>query len=77
MSGDTLGLAAAVSIALGGMIGGGIYAVLGVLASLTGPATWAAFVGAGAVVLVAELAYFERDWLDEVVPAGPELTSRG
>ena len=34
-----LGLTEAVSMALGGMIGGGIYAVMGVVAGLTGPAT--------------------------------------
>ncbi|GAB3688256.1 amino acid permease [Salinarchaeum chitinilyticum] len=44
-----LGLVACVSMALGGMIGGGIFAVLGVVAQLTGPATWAAFALAGAV----------------------------
>ena len=40
MSGDPeggdLGLTGAVSMALGGMIGGGIYAVLGVVVKVTG-----------------------------------------
>jgi amino acid transporter len=52
-----LGFRGAISIALGGMIGGGIYAVLGVVAGLTGPATWAAFVVAGAVALCAAYSY--------------------
>lgn len=49
MSESNLGLTESVAIALGGMIGGGIYAVLGVVAGITRGATWAAFVLAGAV----------------------------
>ncbi|WP_248516979.1 APC family permease [Salinarchaeum laminariae] len=49
MTEQQLGFLSCVSIALGGMIGGGIFAVLGVVAQLTGPATWAAFVLAGGV----------------------------
>mgnify|MGYP000586772261 CR=1 FL=1 len=52
-----LGLTAAVSIALGGMIGGGIYAVMGVVAKITMTATWAAFVLAGVVALCAGYSY--------------------
>ena len=52
-----LGLVECVSIALGGMIGGGIFAVLGVVASITGPATWLAFVLAGVVALCAGHSY--------------------
>ncbi|MUV60549.1 APC family permease [Halobacterium sp. CBA1126] len=54
---EQLGLTECVSIALGGMIGGGIYAVLGVVAGVTGAATWAAFVLAGAVALCAGYSY--------------------
>ncbi|EMA33685.1 APC family permease [Haloarcula japonica] len=57
MGESDLGLAAAVSIALGGMIGGGIYAVLGVVAQITMAATWAAFVLAGVVALCAGYSY--------------------
>jgi len=57
MSSDNLGLTASVSMALGGMIGGGIYAVLGVVAGIAGPATWAAFVLAGAVALCSGYAF--------------------
>jgi amino acid transporter len=65
MSGDTLGLTAAVSIALGGMIGGGIYAVLGVVAELTGPATWIAFVAAGVVALAAGYSFVTLNAIDD------------
>ncbi|MFB6090720.1 MAG: APC family permease [Halobellus sp.] len=54
---ESLGLTEAVSIALGGMIGGGIYAVLGVVTRITGAATWAAFVLAGVVALCAAYSY--------------------
>ncbi|MFC5368817.1 APC family permease [Salinirubrum litoreum] len=46
---DSLGLTEAVSIALGGMIGGGIYAVLGVVAGIATSAIWVAFLVAGVV----------------------------
>ncbi|MBV0901436.1 APC family permease [Haloarcula salina] len=52
-----LGLTEAVSIALGGMIGGGIYAVMGVVAKVTMTATWAAFALAGVVALCAGYSY--------------------
>ncbi len=55
--GGQLGLTECVSIALGGMIGGGIYAVLGVVAQITRAATWAAFVLAGVVALCAGYSY--------------------
>ncbi|GCF14370.1 amino acid transporter [Haloarcula mannanilytica] len=57
MGESNLGLTEAVSIALGGMIGGGIYAVLGVVAQITMAATWAAFVLAGVVALCAGYSY--------------------
>jgi amino acid transporter len=57
MSDSSLGLTTAVAIALGGMVGGGIYAVLGVVAQVTGPATWAAFTLAGVVALCAAYSY--------------------
>ena len=61
MSESRLGLTGAVSIALGGMIGGGIFAVLGVVAGLTGPAAWLAFVAAGVVAACAGYAYVSLD----------------
>ena len=57
MSEQQLGLTEAVSMALGGMIGGGIYAVMGVVAGITTYATWAAFVLAGVVALAAGYSY--------------------
>lgn len=82
---DRLGLTGSVSIALGGMIGGGIFAVLGVVAQITGPATWIAFVLAGVVALSAGYSYnalnalldenggsvtFVRCFLDDATVAG-------
>ena len=57
MTTESLGLTEAVSIALGGMIGGGIFAVLGVVAQLVRGATWAAFVLAGVVALCAAYSF--------------------
>jgi len=57
MGDSELGLTESVAIALGGMIGGGIYAVLGVVAGITRAATWAAFVLAGVVALGAGYSY--------------------
>ncbi|WP_262175598.1 APC family permease [Haloarcula laminariae] len=57
MGDSDLGLTESVAIALGGMIGGGIYAVLGVVAGITKGATWAAFVLAGVVALGAGYSY--------------------
>jgi len=57
MSDGSFSLTEAISIALGGMIGGGIYAVLGVVTQITGAATWFAFVLAGIVALAAAYSY--------------------
>ena len=77
MSSDGLGLTAAVSIALGGMIGGGIYAVLGVVASLTGPATWAAFALAGSVAGCAGYSFVILNAIDEEHDGGRSVSSNG
>lgn len=53
MANGKLGLTECVSMALGGMIGGGIFAVLGVVAKRVHAATWFAFVLAGGVALCA------------------------
>lgn len=55
--GETFGLRNAVSMALGGMIGGGIYAVLGIVVAAAGPGAWLAFGLAGLVALCAGYAY--------------------
>lgn len=57
VSDGSLGLTGTVSMALGGMIGGGIYAVLGVVAGITHAATWFAFVLAGVVASCAAYSY--------------------
>ncbi|MFB6137032.1 MAG: APC family permease [Halobacteriaceae archaeon] len=54
---ESFGRTEAVSMALGGMIGGGIYAVLGVVAQVAGHATWVGFVAAGAIALCAGYSY--------------------
>ncbi|MFB6267080.1 MAG: APC family permease [Halodesulfurarchaeum sp.] len=70
MTSEDLGLTESVSMALGGMIGGGIYAVLGVVAGITGPATWLAFVAAGVVALCAGYAYNLLNRIDDANQGG-------
>ena len=70
MSEDAFGLTTAVAIALGGMIGGGIYAVLGVVTQLAGAATWAAFGLAGLVAACAAYAFAALRRLDEANRGG-------
>ncbi len=65
MGESSLGLTEAISIALGGMIGGGIYAVLGVVTGIVGPATWAAFILAGVVAICAGYSYVTLNAIDE------------
>lgn len=50
---DEVGLTEAVSMAIGGMVGGGIFAVLGVVATASGTLAWAAFVVAGMLAICA------------------------
>jgi amino acid transporter len=72
MSDERLGFVGALAIALGGMIGGGIYAVMGVVTGIAGAATWAAFVVAGVVALSAGYSY---DRLNRLVDdAGGSVT---
>lgn len=63
--GEELGLGSAVSMALGGMIGGGIYAVFGVVAQLTMYATWFGFVAAGIVAGCAGYSYTKLNALGD------------
>lgn len=63
--GEELGLGSAVSMALGGMIGGGIYAVLGVVAQITMYATWFGFVVAGIVAGCAGYSYTKLNALGD------------
>ncbi|WP_313696112.1 APC family permease [Halorarum halobium] len=63
---EKLGLLGTVSIALGGMIGGGIFAVLGVVAEMSGPAAWLAFTGGGVVAFCAGYSYVRLQRLGDV-----------
>jgi amino acid transporter len=52
-----MGFNATWAMAVGGMVGGGIFSVLGVVISLTGAWAWLSFVIAGAIALVTGLSY--------------------
>jgi amino acid transporter len=44
-------------MAVGGMVGGGIFSVLGIVVASAGPWAWAAFLLAGVIALLASLNY--------------------
>lgn len=52
-----IGMAAAVSIGIGGMVGAGIFSILGVVAAAAGNAMWAAFAIGGVVALFSTYSY--------------------
>src|SRR5215213_6006147 len=52
-----IGMAAAVSIGIGGMVGAGIFSILGVVAQAAGNAMWLAFLIGGAVALLSTYSY--------------------
>src|SRR5262245_54292114 len=52
-----IGLAAAVSIGIGGMVGAGIFSILGVVAQAAGNAMWVAFAIGGVVALLSTYSY--------------------
>jgi amino acid transporter len=52
-----LGFQATWSMAVGGMVGGGIFSTLGVVIAIAGPWTWLSFVAAGLVALAAGYSY--------------------
>src|SRR5262245_11220718 len=52
-----IGLAAAVSIGIGGMVGAGIFSILGVVAATAGNALWLAFAIGGVVALLSTYSY--------------------
>ncbi|SFS93280.1 APC family permease [Halostagnicola kamekurae] len=64
MTDGNFGLTESVSMALGGMIGGGIYAVFGVVTGITQAATWFAFLLAGLLAICSAYSY---NWLNELV----------
>jgi amino acid transporter len=52
-----IGMAAAVSIGIGGMVGAGIFSILGVVAQAAGSAMWLAFAIGGVVALLSTYSY--------------------
>src|SRR4051812_3052495 len=52
-----IGMVAAVSIGIGGMVGAGIFSILGVVAQAAGNAMWLAFVIGGVVALLSTYSY--------------------
>ena len=52
-----IGMAAAVSIGIGGMVGAGIFSILGVVAQAAGNAMWLAFAVGGVVALLSTYSY--------------------
>src|SRR5262245_26097890 len=52
-----IGLVAAVSIGIGGMVGAGIFSILGVVAQAAGNAMWVAFAIGGVVALLSTYSY--------------------
>ena len=56
-----IGMAAAVSIGIGGMIGAGIFSILGVVAHAAGSAMWLAFMLGGIVALLSTYSYTKLD----------------
>jgi amino acid transporter len=57
VAGAQIGMAAAVSIGIGGMIGAGIFSILGVVAHVAGNAMWLAFAIGGVVALLSTYSY--------------------
>ena len=70
MSDPKLGLPEAVSMAIGGMVGGGIFAVLGVVAGAASTLAWLAFVVAGVIAACAGYSFNRLNALTEE-PTGP------
>ncbi|MFB6174755.1 MAG: APC family permease [Candidatus Nanohalobium sp.] len=60
-----VGLKEAVSMAVGGMVGGGIFAVLGVVASSAGPLAWMAFIVSGVIALASGYSMIRLNSLTE------------
>jgi amino acid transporter len=54
---NQIGLAAAVSIGVGGMVGAGIFSILGVVAQVAGNAMWLSFAIGGVVALLSTYSY--------------------
>jgi len=65
MASEKVGLPESVSMAVGGMVGGGIFAVLGVVAGAAGTLAWLAFVVAGVIAACAGYSFVRLNSLTE------------
>ncbi|WP_435195820.1 APC family permease [Natronomonas sp. EA1] len=65
MSDGKLGYPGAAAIGLGGMIGGGVFSVLGVVATIAGDAAWMAFTAASLVSMCAAYSYLKLNELGD------------
>ena len=63
MTDDGIGLGESVSMAVGGMVGGGIFAALGIVAVTAGTLAWLAFVVAGVIALCAGYSFVRLNGL--------------
>lgn len=63
MTADKIGLAESVSMAVGGMVGGGIFAALGIVAVTAGTLAWLAFIVAGGIALCAGYSFVRLNHL--------------
>jgi amino acid transporter len=63
--GEQLGLKEAIAMALGGMIGGGIYSAFGIVVAISGKVAWLAFSVAGFVAMCAGYSYVQLNKLTE------------
>ncbi|MFB6125638.1 MAG: APC family permease [Halanaeroarchaeum sp.] len=70
MSAESIGFSESVSMAVGGMVGGGIFAVLGVVAGAAGTLAWVAFVVAGVIAAAAGYSFNRLNAITEE-PRGP------
>jgi amino acid transporter len=70
MADEKVGLTESVSMAVGGMVGGGIFAVLGVVAGAAGTLAWFAFVVAGVIAACAGYSFTRLNALTDE-PSGP------
>lgn len=67
---EKIGLTESVSLAVGGMVGGGIFAVLGVVAATAATLAWLAFVASGLITICAGYSFVRLNNLIDV-QAGP------
>ena len=70
-SAGQIGLVAAVSIGIGGMVGAGIFSILGVVAQAAGNMMWLAFLIGGVVALLSTYSYAK---LGAVFPSAGRCT---